>query len=240
MTHPKLIFKQDIEFDNDIGTYFLNDTIDGFDFGQDRIISEHPIFANWRELEEQELAQKVQSYTKAYYTEHNEEIEKSMAEMQTLWDNIASQYFKAVEGIFGTLDFYEPTDLIANPSIFKAGVVGEDMKSFQIWYKTIKEPHEVLRHIAHEILHFYYYTYIKKHEYDAGEKNWELAEIFNVVILNLPEFQILIEKKEIGYAQHAQLIPKYRKIWEQSEGINSYLDKTMSKVSESFCIHSLN
>ena len=229
MTHPKLIFKKDIEFDNDIGTYFLNDIIDGFDFGQDRIISEHPVFADWRELEEKELAKKVQIYVKDYYAIHADEMAKSMKKMQILWDSIATDYFKAVEGIFGNLDFYTPTELTAILSIFKVGVVGEDIKSFQIWYKTIKEPEEVLRHIAHEILHFYYYTYTQIHGYDAGEKHWELAEIFNVIILNLPQFKALIKKEELGYAQHAQLIPKYRKIWNQSDDINSYLEKTITK-----------
>lgn len=224
MHYPKVQFKLDKNFDKEIGTYFLNSKIGTYDFGKDRIISEHPEFSKWRKLEEKELKKKVGKYVDNYYMKHKEEIQKSIEKMQKIWDKIEVKYFKEVEKIFGKLSFYSPKIISANVSIFKCGIVDENLKAFQIWYKTINDSKEVRRHIAHEVLHFYYYTYLQKMGYEKLSKNWDLAEIFNRIILNLPSFLILTERQDMGYSLHTRRVPKYRKMWEKSSGIGQYLE----------------
>jgi hypothetical protein len=225
MAYPLVRFKISKKFDKEIGVYFLNNRIGKYDFGKDRIISEHPIFSRWRKLNEEELWEQVGPYVDQYYRDHRIEIESSLAAMQATWDKISERYFKEVERVFGPLSFYRPKNIVAHLSIFKCGVIEDNLRGFQIWYKTEKEPDEVRRHVAHEVLHFYYYAYLKKTKRNRLRENWDAAEIFNRVVLNLPEFRALTEREELGYSMHTRRLPKYLRLWQSSSDIDEYLDK---------------
>ncbi len=225
MFYPKVRFKISKKFDKEIGVYFLNNKIGTYDFGKDRIISEHPVFSKWRKLSEEELWKQVGSYVDRYYIEHQAEIESSLVIMQAIWDAISEQYFQGIEKLFGSVSFYRAKTITAHLSIFRCGVIEDNLRGFQIWYKTESEPDEVRRHIAHEVLHFYYYAYLKKTKHEKLLENWDATEIFNRIILNLPEFKILIGKEELGYSMHTRSLPKYRKLWQSSSNLDEYLSK---------------
>lgn len=225
MRYPTVKFKISKKFDKEIGVYFLNNKIGKYDFGKDRIISEHPVFSKWRKLSEEDLWRQVGPYVDQYYHDHMTEIENSLVAMQGTWDEIAEQYFKEVEKIFGPLSFYRARIITAHLSIFKCGVIEDNLRGFQIWYKTESESDEVRRHVAHEILHFYYYAYLKKTKRHTLREDWDAAEIFNRIILNLPEFRDLTKKEELGYAMHTRSLSKYRKFWQASSNIDEYLGK---------------
>ncbi len=233
MSYPTVQFKISKKFDKEIGVYFLNNKIGKYDFGKDRIISEHPIFSTWRKLSEEDLWKQVNPYVNQYYREHKAEIEASLVTMQAIWNEIAKQYFHEIEKIFGPLSFYRTKTITAHLSIFKCGVIEDNMRGFQIWYKTESEPDEVRRHVAHEVLHFYYYTYLKKTKQDVLREDWDAAEIFNRIILNLPAFRDLTGKEEFGYAMHTRSLSKYRKLWQASSGVDEYLGKlgSLEKIS---------
>ncbi|MCX6738847.1 MAG: hypothetical protein NT098_02210 [Candidatus Parcubacteria bacterium] len=224
ISHPKVILKINKNFDIEIGTHFLNNKIGNYDFGKDRIISEHPEFSKWRKLPEKEIFKKVKPYVNSYYKEQEKELNDSVVSIQKIWDEIEDSYFTELSKVFGRLDFYKPKKISASLSIFKCGVIDDNMKNFQIWFKTENEPNEVRRHIAHEVLHFYYYAYLQTHHFDKLKDNWDLAEIFNRIILNLPQFLNLTKQKEIGYTQHTRLLPKYQKTWGHSSSIDQYLE----------------
>jgi hypothetical protein len=225
MHYPQIYFKISKKFDKEIGVYFLNNKIGKYDFGKDRIISEHPVFSKWRKLSEEDLWKQVGPYVDRYYRENGVEMESSLAAMQSMWDKVAGGYFSELEKIFGPLSFYRAKKITAHLSIFKCGVIEDNLRGFQIWYKTVSEPEEVRRHVAHEVLHFYYYAYLKKTGREKLRENWDAAEIFNRIILNLPAFRGLTEKEELGYSMHTRSLPKYRKLWQSSSNLDEYLDK---------------
>jgi len=223
--HPKLIVKIDKEFDKEIFLYFIDEKIGDFDFGYERIIKDHPGVSICRGKSEAKRKAIINPYVEKYYKKNITDIENSQVVMQKLWDNVVEDYFLVLESIFGSLDFYTKKEIIAFLSIAKCGVIGDDCSNFQIWYATIKEPEEVRRHFAHEILHFYYYTYVAQKGFKNLKNNWDLAEIFNVVILGLPEFVKIIGKVDEGYKQHDKYFPYYKKLWKESDELDTFLKK---------------
>lgn len=214
--YPNLQFKIDKKFDMEICADFINDKIGDYDFGYERIISLHPDLEKIRHFKKTFQAEEIQKYTGQYYIEHKKEIAKSLFRFERAWSAVAGRYFVEIEKIFGALNFYKPNTIVALTSIFACGVVNDNLTSFQIWYK-VKNIKEIKRHISHEILHFYYYTYIKKY-FPRLAGNWDMAEIFNVVILNLPQFQSIIGTEERGYEIHEPRFQKYKDIWRACNG----------------------
>lgn len=223
MRHPHVQFIVDQKFDTEIASAFLNEKIGSYDFGHDRILRKHPALAAWRHLPETKRQPLIRTYIKQYSAEHARDIARAIDQMQHIWDRVEPKFFLALEQIFGSLSFYRPTLIRAKLSLFTCGVVDENMRAFQIWYGTAREPAEVRRHVAHELLHFYYYTYLKKHGYHKLINDWDAAEIFNRIILNEPSFFRLTKREELGYAHHTRRVPRYRKIWERSESLDQYL-----------------
>lgn len=213
------------EWDKEVITYFLDEKDKEYDFGFERIISIHPELSTVRGKSIKEKTAVIYPYVDNYYVGSQIAIENAVREFETIWAKIAPMYFIELEKIFGSLDFYKQEEIMAALSITKAGVIGDDNASFQIWYKTTQEPAEVRRHFAHEILHFFYYAYLMEKKMFALAENWDKAEIFNVVILALPQFVELIGKEDLGYQQHEKYFSHYKKIWKESVDLNDYLHK---------------
>ncbi|MCR4275852.1 MAG: hypothetical protein NUV90_00480 [Candidatus Parcubacteria bacterium] len=234
---PTIEVVLDKKWDKEVLTYFIDEKDQEYDFGYDRIASLHPSIASIRGKSDEEKLAIVTPYVEDYYAEHQQDIVGAKQEMANIWKSIAVEYLIEIEKIFGALDFYKPTKITAALSIARAGVIGEDNASFQIWYKTTKEPAEVRRHFAHEILHFFYYAYLEEKGLSALKKDWDKAEIFNVVILGLPQFVSLIGKPDLGYKQHEKHFPYYRNLWAESEDLDDYLLRS-ERVSGDAIIYS--
>ncbi len=66
------------------------------------------------------------------------------------------------------------------------------------------------------MLHFIFYEYFfnkykkyKSHKYDFFV--WHVSEIFNVIIMNKPEWQKILNNKDDGYPEHRKIIQKLSK-----------------------------
>ncbi len=223
---PTIKVVLDKEWDKEVFTYFIDEKDKEYDFGYDRIVSLHPGIAFARGKSDEEKLVIMTQYVDNYYLNHQQDINNAEQEMMGMWEPIGAEYFIEIEKIFGSVDFYKPNKITAALSIAKAGVIGEDNASFQIWYKTIKESAEVRRHFAHEILHFFYYAYLEEKGLSALAKDWDKAEIFNVVILGLPQFITLIGKEDKGYKQHEKYFSHYQKLWAGSKDLDDYLLKS--------------
>lgn len=226
---PKVTVTINKDYDKEIIGAFLDEKDDAYDFGYERIIKEHPVLSRCRGIGEEKNAACVAPYVDTYYARHQRDIEKSAHQMQEIWDAMSAAYFDALREIFGSLQFYRAEALHAILSIAQCGVIDENGTDFQIWYKTVKEPPEVRRHFAHEILHFYYYTYVAQKGFANLENSWDLAEIFNVVILGLPAFVKITGKADEGYAQHEKYFAYYKALWRRSETLDAYLERTNSE-----------
>jgi hypothetical protein len=168
----------------------------------------------------------VSEYVDGFYEKYTDELKLSSIKLQTLWDETAPHYFSEIEKLFGSLDIYKEKVIKASPSITNCGDIADDHTGFHVWYKWHEQPEEARVLIAHEILHFYYYAYVREKGFSNLSDQWDLAEIFNVVILGLPQFVAVTGKPDLGYEQHDPYFPYYRKLWQESAVLDAYLAKT--------------
>lgn len=229
--YPEVRFVLDQKFDADIASSFLNEKVGKYDFGRDRILKLHPEFSAWRKLAPAKQRQLIKAATASFYKEKENALARSLATMQKIWDKISPDYFQEMERIFGSLSFYKPKIIKAKLSIFQCGVIDNNLTAFQIWHGVTHDPAEVRRHVAHELTHFFYYTYLRTHGYSQLAKDWDLAEITNRIILNQPSMLRLTKKKDMGYSFHTRKIPRYRKIWEKSSSVEQFLE-TLTRSKE--------
>ncbi len=221
--YPEVRFVLDQKFDAEVAHSFLNERVGKYDFGRDRIIKLHPEFLAWRKLPLPQRRRLIKTAVASFYDENTQTLARSLSNMQKIWDKINQAYFQEAEKIFGSLSFYKPRIIEAKLSIFQCSVIDANLSAFQIWHGSAHDPAEVRRHVAHELIHFFYYTYLRTHGYSKLAQDWDLAEIFNRIILNQPSFLHLTKKKDMGYSFHTRKVPRYRKIWEESTGVEQFL-----------------
>ncbi|MDD5318674.1 MAG: hypothetical protein PHF79_02550 [Candidatus Pacebacteria bacterium] len=114
-------------------------------------------------------------------------------------------------------------------SIFNCNPRFPESKEFQIFYKKdIKDKTEV---VFHEILHFIFFDYCTANlpeETSPLDKNtgklWELSEIINVIILNLPEFKTLIGREErLFYPGLKDMLAIVQIIWNKKTSMQQFI-----------------
>ena len=122
-------------------------------------------------------------------------------------------------------------------SIFNCNPRWPETKTFQIyWQKDLPHALEV---IFHESLHFAFFEYLDKNfanQVKGLNKNsgvlWELSEIFNVIILNLPQFREIIGIEEnLFYSELQEKLLEARSIWNSSGEVREFVDKYLKQYS---------
>lgn len=197
----------------DYRTYenFCDFTVAGADFSA-KIKKDHPEInlENHRE------------YIDSFYSKNQKVLEKSCEEINELILQKETGFFQAVYKLFET--DYSKTDYKGYLSIFDCNPRFIEDKTFQIFYR--KNLSDKLEVIFHEILHFIFFDYCDKN-FSAETKNldknssklWELSEIFNVIVLNLPEFQNILRKEEkLFYPNLSEKLEASKKIWTENNG----------------------
>lgn len=226
MSHPTIRVILDKQYDKDSLLEFLDDRDAEYDFGHDRIIQWHPELGAYRDKPKEEQKQAIDAYVDRFYAEHLKDLEALAQAIQKAWDEMAAAYFREMEKLFGPLDFYTVGTITIAPSLALCNDIKDDYTGFHVWYQLSDKPDEIKRLLAHEILHFYYYTYAKKKGLSTLAEQWDLAEIFNRVVLGLPQFLDIIRLADTGYEQHDRYMPYYEKLWQESGSLDAYLERT--------------
>ena len=213
----------DKELDKMVYEDFHDFSIAGVDFG-DKIKHDHP------EITEENY----KNYIDNFYKENILHINESKDEINKILLNKQELFFKAIDDLFKK-DFrgLNVTGLL---SIFDCNPRYLEEKKFQIFYKRNNK--NKLEVVFHELLHFIFFDYcdsVLREETRGLGKNrgtlWELSEIFNVIVLNLPQFREILQGEEcLFYSDLKEKLKIANSLWLDSRGdiknfITSYLKK---------------
>ena len=213
----------DKELDKMVYEDFHDFSIAGVDFG-DKIKHDHP------EITEENY----KNYIDNFYKENSLEMQNSLIKINKILLEKQDLFFDAVENLFKK-DF---RDIKASGflSIFDCNPRYLEEKSFQMFYK--RNDMDKLEVVFHELLHFIFFDYCDsflKEETKDLDKNkgvlWELSEIFNVIVLNLPQFREILQGEEcLFYSDLKEKLKTANSLWLDSRGdiknfITSYLKK---------------
>jgi len=201
----------------------------GIDFGRG-LVTLHPTLKILETLDKEEKIHFIRDYVDRYYR-RNGHILAQFAKTYTLeWRSVEEQFYRAANQIFPNYPW--PKGLyICYLSIFNSNPRFLENKTFQMYYRY---PYGVKSIVAHEMLHFIFYDYVEKKftkeiQQIPSQKIWILSEVFNNIILSLPEFIRLTEKEPLFYPDHVAITRKLMKIWNMRDGIDMFLKHCFSR-----------
>jgi len=160
-------------------------------------------------------------YIDDFYKTNSDLLEKSCQEINDYLSQNQEAFFAKMNELFG-LDFFTD-EYLGYISIFNCNPRYVENKTFQIFYK--KDLLDKAEVAFHESLHFAFFDFcdLFVDETRNLDKNngplWELSEIFNVIILNLPQFQTILKRPEqLFYPGLKEKFKQVQPIWLVNEG----------------------
>lgn len=210
--NPKIKFR--VNPRKDILTFFdfLRDA--KYDEGRNfewAVSKPYPFFKKYNEKINKNV---VNDFVVKYYSENQDEIKKNISIYEKDWRKIKNDFFVLVNDLFKEVKWPKGKYIAYTTMWSMYPRFLEDM-TFQIPMRSRKKK-VVSFIIAHEMLHFIFYEYYlnkykkyRSHKYDFF--NWHVSEIFNVIVMNRPDWQKLLNNIDDGYPEHRAIIKKLSK-----------------------------
>ena len=164
----------------------------------------------------------VEGYIDSFYKENSEEIKKRSKIIEKDWGKKEKIFLKLIKDLFGDSNFprkaYKCYTTIWGiyPRFLEEGI-------FMIPWNHKTKKYE-LSVIAHEMLHFKFYNYIKK---EMGIKKpekdvfiWHISEIFNGIIQSSKPWLKVFKLKPMYYPFHTRIIKQNLLWWEKQKEKN--------------------
>jgi len=208
------------ELDYEVYNDFKDFKIAGVDFGDD-IKRVHPEINSGN----------YQQYIDNFYLTNGSSLKKSCQEINDYLSQSQSLFFAELKNLFG-FDFSDK-DYLGYVSIFNCNPRYVENQTFQVFYK--KDLLDKAEVAFHESLHFAFFDYCDQfvEETKDLDKNngplWELSEVFNVVILNLPQFQAILKRPEqLFYSGLKKNLPKVQSLWAQNkDNMKNFIEQSL-------------
>jgi hypothetical protein len=230
----KLRFYLNKKLDERMAEEFLNIQGGGINFGEG-IIKIHPKLKLAKSLND--IAQRkkfIHAYCDSYYRTHKTAIFRKIKSVRKVWRKQEKEYIATTEDFFGGFQFPKGK-YIAYASIINCNPRFLESKTFQFFYK--KPLADAVYTIAHELLHFIFFDFIRKKfkketKHLSEAQLWDLSEIFNVVVLKSPRYcQIVNQKFVIPYPDHRRYINKFEKAYQSSQNAEEFIRHGISIIS---------
>lgn len=232
-------FKLNKALDKKMAMAFLDFKQGGVDFSNG-IINIHPelkiLIKNINIKEKQKISN---AYFDKFYKKHNDYLKEQTIKFSAGWRVIENEFMHEVDMIFKGHRF-PSGKYIGYLSIINCNPRFLDNKTFQIFYL---HPQGVRYVTMHELLHFIFYDYaIKKFPKIFKKANtergvfWDLAEIFNVIILSSLEFKkIYGQKTVLPYHEHKKYITNLTALWKKRQDIDEWLSRSYKYLMAKKC-----
>lgn len=230
-------FELNKELDKQMAFIFLSRTakVGGVNFSQG-VTKLHPSLGEAKVKGEEDRKDLINKYFDKYYEDHDEELKMEIIEFKNRWSKVELKFIEQINKIF------------KNPNLPKGKYIGYlsiincnprflDSKTFQIFNKHRAGSNLVT---AHEVLHFFFYDYAENKypeifkELDANKGvYWMLAELFNDMILSLPEFIEIHGNKEVqSYPKHQEYSEYMKKLWSDNPDIDNWIIEAYNYLSK--------
>lgn len=223
--YPQLKFEPNFDLDIDICTEFLSVQGGGIDFGA-HIVELYPELSKAKKLSGKLRRKEVEKFTKKYYQLHKSDLEEKAILFKKNWEKVKNSFFSGVRRVFGSYPWPDGR-YICFTSIYDCNPRFLEDKTFQVYYRHPQGSNHI---IAHEMLHFIFFDYLDSRETKfKNEKSddsiWLLSELFNDMILELPEFQEFRSKDGGSYPEVAKYAKKFRHMTKERMDIKSFFQQ---------------
>ena len=215
-----ICFELNKELDKEIYLDFVDLKFSGADFGK-KIHSDHPMITKENYLE----------FIDEYYKTNEREIKLSRQELIKELGLKQEQFYFQIKNIFG-FDFSN-VECVGYLSIFDCNPRWPENNTFQVFYKRSLE--NKIGVVFHELAHFVFFKYFDENFGNISSKYskndgplWELSEIFNVILLNMPEFQKIIGREEgMFYPNLKEKLLVAKEEWAKNPDLKSLIQNSL-------------
>ena len=175
-------------------------------------------------------------YIDDFYIINQTEILNKQEQIDKLLSEKQDRFLSALKDFFN-MDFSKNL-YQGYLSIFNCNPRYLETKTFQIFYK--KDLAYMLEVAFHESLHFAFFEYLDKSfsgQTKRLDKNsgvlWEMSEIVNIIILNLPQFREILDIEEkLFYPELREKLNKAKDIWSSCNDINKFILEYFKKIKK--------
>lgn len=174
----------------------------------------------------------VKEYINNNFNLHKDEISKNVKKIDRRWKLIENKYFKLICKIFKDHP-WPKGKYIGFASIFE--MYPKNIKEKTFYFSGLKKDLNFnIATIAHEMLHFIFFDYIKtrcgiNEGTELKNKNlkyvWNVSEVFNLVIETWKPYQKIFKTNgKPYYFMHKKMLLKMKKLWKEKEDIDYLLN----------------
>lgn len=193
------------------------------------ILELHPKLKKVKKAENEEKKERIISdYFDKFYEENSQKLEQARKNFGKKWSRAEEDFIEKTKELFGEEYEFPDGEYTGYISAINCNPRFLEDKTFQVYFQ---HPQGVKYVTAHEFLHFAFYDYTQEKFPDLFEdKNpnkgtyWDLAEIFNDVVLATKEFRNVHEQNDIPvYPDHEQYLEEFTKLWEKTEDVDKFI-----------------
>jgi len=180
-----------------------------------------------KNFSEKERNKIIREYTKHIYKIKKDEIGKGFKKAKEDWQKVEKEYFQLTDRIFQNHPWPKGNYRgIASIWCMYPRYIKHKIFFFPYKHRILEFSNKV---IAHEMLHFIFFDYIKK-KYNLEEfsvvKNkpndyvWQVSEVFNDVMENWQPYSRLFKDKLRSYPDTEKMFHKIKKQWQEKQDID--------------------
>lgn len=220
LMYPHIILQTDIELDAHITRSFIGSSAGGIDFNES-------VYGPNPELKEVNIEDEaaVRQYFETAYRERREVMKAAITFFQTQWDKVEKAFMSLTSQIFNGHPFPHG-EYKGYISITNCNPRFLEDKTFMMFYLATT-PNST---ISHELMHFIFYDYslqkfpelFKDADPNSGTY-WSLAELFNNVLLSLPEYSFLGTQGDHPYPNHKKIYPVLVDMWNANNDVDKFI-----------------
>jgi len=174
-------------------------------------------------------------YIDQFYKNNAKILKESLDELNSCLIDNADSFFIELEKTFG-INFSQ-NSYMGYLSIFDCNPRFVENQTFQVFYK--KDLLGKLEVVLHEIMHFAFFDYCDQFikETRGLDKNdgplWKLSEIFNIIMLNEPQYQKILKRPEqLFYPDLKSDLEYIEIVWDKTEkNINIFIKESLKYLN---------
>ena len=228
-------------------TFTVSPSLDvaGFNILSQEIREGHSLYPNFVKFQERigtiesnlilgdsntELQKKVQGFYSSHLNEITEHCQKTSAQ----WNFCKDKFLNICDKLFSNKAFVETKDITAYPSLWNVYIhqITQRALSFPLAHDSLDED-ESIYVVLHELLHLFFYQYAETEpSLNKRPDLWDIAEIFNSIVLNQNRFKVFYPKHTVTtYPSHLRIINKIKdSALKENDSANIIIEKIIEHI----------
>ena len=237
---PKLLVKVDRKFEKEkAGAFFIEKAFRTNDFWFfEKFVKDYPELVKIKNMDIESAKKFFNSEVDKYYFKKERKLKNLIKDIERKWDKIKNEFFIEAEKIFDGHK-WPKGKYAASISLFGMYRFVPETKTFSIPsndYGGNPPAHgQINAAIVHEMMHILFEDFYKKNFKKNSlplQKYYDLLEITNYIVLNLPQINKLTGWVFYPYPNHKERAEYLKKVYFECKNMKEFIGKAIPYLNE--------